>query len=311
MTGIVPAARAPGARRAAALPAPGQRGGCAHRVPGAWFSLWQPSWSPGQAWAVIPSSGLGAPSLTLRCQSAWRDVVAPAGDAQREVSGVRMLTQRPYQVSGRCRSLCKTLPPLTSLSSSESGWFLKPFCSCGPPWIAWGRPLHFLLIPLFSLFTSEQRLETQEKERLHYGLCDADEKTAVWKGLKNVTFMCVEDSFRSVYTHHVELILSQTYISSMVTGSAPVFPLTLSHSSMMGKYMPLNCSHCVYICIGFSFLIWLQFFSDFYLTGAIICFFISFLAMKKKGYPFLVFRFIIHSPIIKFSIRWYKLKVLK
>lgn len=119
MTGIVPAARAPGARRAAALPAPGQRGGCAHRVPGAWFSLWQPSWSPGQAWAVIPSSGLGAPSLTLRCQSAWRDVVAPAGDAQREVSGVRMLTQRPYQVSGRCRSLCKTLPPLTSLSSSE------------------------------------------------------------------------------------------------------------------------------------------------------------------------------------------------
>lgn len=59
----------------------------------------------------------------------------------------------------------------------------------------------------------------------------------------------------------------------------------------MGNYIHLNSSRCVYICIAFSFLIWLpdkmenQYFSDFYLTDAIICVLVFFLLKK---YPFLI-----------------------
>ena len=106
--------------------------------------------------------------------------------------------------------------------------------------------------------------------------------------LKNVVFTFVEDYFgcmESVYNHHFELLLSRTYVSGILTGCTACHQFnSFSHSSIMGKYFHLNCSHCVYICTVFSFLIWFpdkmenQFFSDFFffnLTDAVICFFLA------------------------------------
>lgn len=99
-------------------------------------------------------------------------------------------------------------------------------------------------------------------------------------------------------------------LPSILTGYRAYCHFTsISHSGIMGTDIHLNCTGHVYICIVFSYLIWLpdkmenQFFSDFYLTDVIMCFFFSPLLLKRRM-SFPGFRFIIHSPIIKFSIRW-------
>lgn len=115
----------------------------------------------------------------------------------------------------------------------------------------------------------------------------------------------------SEYNHHFKLILRRTHQVSWLAAE-PVISLTRSHRCVMENNTHLDCSRRVYVVLYFlsssGFLIkWrINFLEIFTWRGQLSSFF---LAIKKVSFP--GFRFIVHSPIIKFSIRWWKFKLLK
>lgn len=88
-------------------------------------------------------------------------------------------------------------------------------------------------------------------------------RSFLWRVTLGVQSQCLTSTLGSYFAEHIE------YLNWLYR---PLHQFnSFSYSSIMGNYVHLNCCFCAYICIAFSFLIWLPdkmenyfFFTDFF-----------------------------------------------